>query len=723
MRRLLVLLCAAVAPLCASSPAWLASLPDGDRWIRHVEEDLLPFWSMPEALGDPTGAFPSIRCDDGTLVDPDNPCPEVARHVWLNAQARYLVPMSRQVYGYGVAYHLTGEEKYLTWLKAGVNYIRAVLVDRAGGGMHTGYDLRTNEPVAMREHRNPQELGYGLLGLAFYYYLTRDPEVLPDILAHKKYVFDNYYVAEEGRMRWLLASNGYDNPDSRQLVAYLDQMNAYLVSLSPFLPEPQRKEWMQTLRTLSHSMVSTFYSPYEGMLFLSANQPGDKELATAGPDFGHSIKSFWMLRWTGRMTGDHGLEHFGATYGHRLLDRAWLASDGAWATGLEPGGAVNRNKDWWIYSELDQFAGSLAMTDIEAGRFLPTTNDYWFRYFVDPVYKEVWPGVEYGTNLPLGGMPKAWTWKSAYHSMEHGLVGYISSQFLHGKPVRLHYALPKGFDPARTVIRPYFFDGEVTSMTGKSCSVASECQMIEFTWTPPVKQSTAVVSGSSFFGGNIAPSMIVSVFGSGLARETAWASAVPLPLNLGGASVTITDSAGGQHAARLVYASPTQLNLIVPAEVGRGPATVTVHAEGAAPVTASTSVVSVQPGIFQAGAVPGLISADVIHVHADGSQKLENVWDVYPGNQVRARPIDLGPETDRIYLSVYTTGTRAATKVRAIMDGREVPVQFSGPQGYFEGLDQVNIGPLPRALAGKGRVTLLLDADGQTSNPVEIVIQ
>jgi hypothetical protein len=35
----------------------------------------------------------------------------------------------------------------------------------------------------------------------------------------------------------------------------------------------------------------------------------------------------------------------------------------------------------------------------------------------------------------------------------------------------------------------------------------------------------------------------------------------------------------------------------------------------------------------------------------------------------------------------------------------------------------MNIGPLPASLAGWGRVNIIVTADGQTANPVEIYIQ
>src|SRR5208283_98536 len=87
----------------------LRDLPRGDRWITHLKEDLLPFWIMPSALGDPVGNFPTYRNNDGSLVDPNNLQPEfqhvVPGVVWLNRD--HVRAKSRQCFAYGVAYHMT----------------------------------------------------------------------------------------------------------------------------------------------------------------------------------------------------------------------------------------------------------------------------------------------------------------------------------------------------------------------------------------------------------------------------------------------------------------------------------------------------------------------------------------------------------------------------------------------------------------------------------------
>ena len=86
-------------------------------------------------------------------------------------------------------------------------------------------------------------------------------------------------------------------------------------------------------------------------------------------------------------------------------------------------------------------------------------------------------------------------------------------------------------------------------------------------------------------------------------------------------------------------------------------------------------------------------------------------------------PIDLGAATDSVYLLLYGTGLRnigSPTDVSASVGGHSVPVQYAGPQVQYDGLYQVNLGPLPATLAGSGPVTVLLTVSGLNTNPLTI---
>ena len=154
------------------------------------------------------------------------------------------------------------------------------------------------------------------------------------------------------------------------------------------------------MATLANSMLGTFYSPADNLMFLSANWAADLDLATSAPDFGHTSKALWMMRWASQMLGDRGLFAWTSARARQHLDRAFLADDGSWAGGVLIGGAIDKNKNWWVYDEIDQLSGTMALADVAAGRYLPQTNRYWFQYFVDHTSGEVWNGVDYGTNAP-----------------------------------------------------------------------------------------------------------------------------------------------------------------------------------------------------------------------------------------------------------------------------------------------------------------------------------
>jgi uncharacterized protein (TIGR03437 family) len=87
-------------------------------------------------------------------------------------------------------------------------------------------------------------------------------------------------------------------------------------------------------------------------------------------------------------------------------------------------------------------------------------------------------------------------------------------------------------------------------------------------------------------------------------------------------------------------------------------------------------------------------------------------------------PISLGSASDQAYLFLFGTGLRAAGTggVKVSVDGTNVTVQYAGPQGGFIGLDQVNV-LLPSSLAGSGKVTIQLTANGIAGNPVNIAIR
>jgi hypothetical protein len=116
----------------------ISLLPTGKEWVTHIQRDLLPYWTTPVALGNPVGNFPTFLANDGSLIDPKNLPKEVrdidSSETWLlnRVGRQYTRTMSRQIYAYCVAYHMTGDEQYLRYAKAGMDYMFTKMVDKDG---------------------------------------------------------------------------------------------------------------------------------------------------------------------------------------------------------------------------------------------------------------------------------------------------------------------------------------------------------------------------------------------------------------------------------------------------------------------------------------------------------------------------------------------------------------------------------------------------------------
>ena len=225
--------------------------------------------------------------------------------------------------------------------------------------------------------------------------------------------------------------------------------------------------------------------------------------------------------------------------------------------------------------------------------------------------------------------------------------------------------------------------------------------------TTPVAPALTAVSAASFAGSSIAPASLVSLFGSGLA----------------GGTVTIKDSTGAQSTAQVLASVATQINLVMPASVATGQATITVAVSGGAPVSGTVQVEAVAPGLFSANASgKGVAASNALLVKSDGTQTPQNVFQCgAAAGSCTASPLDLGTGSDQLYVSLFGTGMRNATQ-RATATIGGVNVNLAGPvaQGQYAGLDQVNLGPLPRSLAGKGEQDVVLTVDGKQANVVTV---
>jgi uncharacterized protein (TIGR03437 family) len=217
--------------------------------------------------------------------------------------------------------------------------------------------------------------------------------------------------------------------------------------------------------------------------------------------------------------------------------------------------------------------------------------------------------------------------------------------------------------------------------------------------TTPFIAVSAVLNGASFGRGQaLAPGSLISIFGSSfaLADSSFQASTIPLPISLGGISVTFNGL-----SAPLLFASPNQINAqvpwnVLPAGASSGTANVVVTVNAASSVAFRASIGPLSAAIFSLEFGAG----QAIAINPDGS--LAGPEGSLPG--VPTHPANVG---DVIILLGTGLGAvipsidngaaasdmlRTAIKTPAVLiGGVSAQVQFAGLSPQFVGVNQINV--------------------------------
>jgi len=446
---------------------------NGIQWIYQVDSLLMPYWMMDEALGEPAGNFPNYRNDKGQVIGYDNfefnSVPDVFKEFLIqqpdSLRRNYIRVNSRQIYTYCVAFHMTGNEEYLYRAKIGIDF----LFENGGydsGSPFTFWSNGTGMPTTFQ--RTTQDLAYSLTGPTMYYYLTRDENILNKILKVKEFVLNEYYyqsdLSENSKlMMWVKEDFENDHKEDKQLLAVLDQLNAYLVLIAPILPDTLSNLFLDDVKNLSYSLKDNFYNKKYNLFWGNLNA---KVVGNSPTDFGHSIKSFWMLYLAGKLIKDPDLVQFAKSNALKLLEKAYLKESGSWATMYKDSTlAVDKSKIWWGYAELDQMAATLSLQDSSIfEKYLVKTYKFWESKMIDHINGELYIGLDEQNNRFLSFGLKTFHWKNGFHSLEHALIGHLSSANYYKNEVDLFFAFSKNINKEEITIRPYYFAGNIIDM-------------------------------------------------------------------------------------------------------------------------------------------------------------------------------------------------------------------------------------------------------------------
>ncbi len=234
----------------------------------------------------------------------------------------------------------------------------------------------------------------------------------------------------------------------------------------------------------------------------------------------------------------------------------------------------------------------------------------------------------------------------------------------------------------------------------------------------------AVVSAADYTP-RISQQGIVSIFGEQLAAEAVGATSLPLPTYLSDVYALAFDSQNATYYPKLFYVSPAQINLLLPETMPAGAARIEIYRANGLVSSGTFTFAKIAPALFSAesnGA--GIAAANIQRVKANGEQQFDIVSMMDGTGKIVGKAIDLSVPGDKVYLLLYGIGARLRTDLQSVsceIDGQLYPVEYAGPQGFFAGVDQLNI-LLPNTLRGKGEITVRVKVEDKISNTVKIKI-
>lgn len=210
-------------------------------------------------------------------------------------------------------------------------------------------------------------------------------------------------------------------------------------------------------------------------------------------------------------------------------------------------------------------------------------------------------------------------------------------------------------------------------------------------WAAPAIDRIGPVAQSGLHGA-IAPESLAAVVGRDLPGG--------LPVRVMGVDATVVSS------------DPSRILFLVPPGTPEGPVEVISVGDLG---TLVANVRNVSPALFTLqGTGSGIALGDA----RGRGGSAQPVGRTQTGGGIRASVLD--PVGTELILTLEGTGFRHARQLTASIDGVPVPVRRFGPSPVDPGRDQVELGPVPAELGGRGLVEVQVDADGYRANAVRV---
>jgi uncharacterized protein (TIGR03437 family) len=271
--------------------------------------------------------------------------------------------------------------------------------------------------------------------------------------------------------------------------------------------------------------------------------------------------------------------------------------------------------------------------------------------------------------------------------------------------ILMHYRTPLGgptsiasLPAAAAPFSPVIYKPSVVLVHRDALPVSREVWVMQ-----PASDAVAVNAATFGEGQPVAPGSIASIFGTFTGSQTAPQTGYPLPRKIGDTEVLVDGK-----AVPLYYVSPAQVNIQLSATQAVGPALADIRVAGRTVGRAPLTIVPTAPGLFA-------VANQDFRANSAGTPARQ-------GEVIQIYGTGLGVSTPAIDDGAAAPSQPPSTGVppNVFLQGRQIPVQFTGLAPGFAGLWQVNA-VLPND-APTGPSIPLSIVSGGTSNTITIGI-
>ena len=383
------------------------------RMLRHLDEDILPYWLLPTMLGDPIGNFPTYADQNGV---PDETKPQ------------YVRMHGRQTYAYLAAYSVLRRKELLEYGLAGLG--RLAKYENPNGGYYSQVE---SDGEVLQAPITIQDQCYSVFPYIMAYRVTGESRCLDKIWRFIEFIDRGPYLRDDGTyvdsLYPDLQTEASFETETTNIVSVIDFLNLILipalrVSPSEVITDERRMllvKWMDML-------VRDFWS--DGIFWNERRNRTNWQAKHV--DLGHTSKSYGILFKVNELMSSWGMLPRHVEIISRYPEIAMAASDDkvGWLTDFDVSATTFREGDlsWWRHILIDQTVFRYAQRWPELLEPLRKGIAAWFSCdFVD--HARPCRGIREG--LGPGGRIlsdenaiacKANCWKSAYHEVEHVLT-------------------------------------------------------------------------------------------------------------------------------------------------------------------------------------------------------------------------------------------------------------------------------------------------------------